>query len=103
MRTDDIGYFDVPGDTPAYDPGMNAICPFCNRVLSADYSSHFLSVNGVGDRIYFYRFCRQHLNCEDQKQLDEFWVKAGWIDLTATNLIRSSSIVSDQPSKVHNE
>jgi len=78
-----FGYFDDPmQETPAYDPGLAALCPHCLRSL--DLPVMTISLMRVGSpRSYFYRV---HRDCQ---------MRASSADIT-----RVESSLIDAPEKV---
>lgn len=80
MKTEGIGYFDSPIQTePAYDPGLTAPCPFCNKPIGTEpYLSH--SVLVIGDeKCYFYRYHKFH---REELPFEEFDMLRNGIDYT---------------------
>lgn len=61
-----FGYFDDKSDTPAYDPGLDAICIYCREKLESPVVTPSLMIPG-DNRSYFYRL---HKECS-QKMQDE--------------------------------
>ena len=52
-----FGYFNDTSDTPAYDPGLDAICIYCREKLELPVRSYSLLVPGH-DKCFFYRVHR---------------------------------------------
>lgn len=60
------GYFDGDLDTPAYQPPLNAPCPFCGTPISPeDVQTHSLmyAAPAYAKRSYFYR---THRTCAEK-------------------------------------
>jgi hypothetical protein len=72
------GYYDKPGDEPAYDPGLEVECPICWKKLSRPIKSISLMLMD-DDRSYFYRvhkLCYERLSEEEVTKLDSVLVDA---------------------------
>jgi ribosomal protein S27E len=52
-----FGYFDGPGDTPAFDPGTDVDCPVCGQKLSDPMRTPSFMVPD-DSRSYFFRVHR---------------------------------------------
>ena len=61
-RKDIFGFFDDNSDTPTHDPGFNAICPVCAKVLSRPVKTISLIPDKIRTRSYFFRV---HKSCWD--------------------------------------
>ncbi len=69
MNSNIFGYFDAPGqETPAFDPGTNAPCPFCTAAVGDGRRVVTISLRPDGNRSYFYR---AHKDCYEQADPDE--------------------------------
>ena len=69
MKSNIFGYFDAPGQsTPAFDPGLNAPCPFCTAAVGDGRRVVTISLRPDGNRSYFYR---AHKDCYEQADPDE--------------------------------
>lgn len=56
-----VGFFDRPGDEPAFDPGLAVNCPGCEKPLK-DRPVRTISIMAIdGSRSYFYRI---HQTCD---------------------------------------
>jgi len=63
-----FGWFDTPSqDKPTYDPGLEAICPFCLLMLERPVVTLSLMKDG-DNKSYFYR---AHKHCYDAASDDE--------------------------------
>lgn len=59
-----LGYFDHPSqETPAFDPGLNVICPFCARDLERPMMTISLMDDARRERSLFYR---SHKACYEE-------------------------------------
>jgi hypothetical protein len=77
-----FGYFDGPGDTPAFDPGISVPCPHCLLPLVTK-PRRAISLLIPGDsRCYFYR---THAECDDSaSDEDRQQIESSLIDSRTT-------------------
>ena len=68
-----FGYFDdEASETPAFDPGMNTLCPHCLRMLERPVKTISLMKPGDG-RSYFYRAhkaCHERATAQDVQRFE---------------------------------
>lgn len=87
MNKSIYGYFDSPHQEapPAYDPGLDALCPVCNKPIG-EFTPNTPNIKTISlmlvdpelgyflaDRSYFYRVhkvCYENLSDEQQAALD---------------------------------
>lgn len=74
------GYYDSPLQTaPAYDPGLDALCPICAGPLDLDDVRTISLMVPGDDRSYFYRVhrsCHEPLSEERRSAVDGLLIDA---------------------------